>query len=271
MSLPPRPARLFADPTRLEQVLVNLLNNAAKYTERGGRIRLSAELSGEDAVVRIRDDGVGIPADLLPRVFDLFVQGDRSLDRSQGGLGIGLTLVKRLVEMHGGAVEAHSEGVRRGSEFVVRLPLARGQAAAPESGHVGGEHQAPGREGARAQAGPRRRVLLVEDNVDAASTLGDLLTMWGHDVCLAPDGEDAVRAAATFHPHVALVDIGLPGMDGYEVARRLRRVGEKLILIGITGYGQEQDRSRSLAAGFDHHLVKPPDPDILRGLLAQRE
>jgi PAS domain S-box-containing protein len=250
VSLPAAPVRFCVDPTRMEQVLVNVLNNAAKYTDPGGRIDLSAERQGDHVVLRVRDTGVGIPAELLPRIFDIFVQGDRSLDRSQGGLGIGLTLVKSLVAMHGGDVEAHSEGASAGP---AGARTAEEDAEAPSS----------------------RRVLVVEDNPDAAQTLTELLTLWGHDVAHASRGEDALALAATFRPEIALVDVGLPGMDGYEVARGLRRVSEEapapgatdLLLIGLTGYGKAEDRSRGREAGFDHHLIKPPDPDVLRRLL----
>jgi PAS domain S-box-containing protein len=266
--MPLVPLIAFVDPTRFEQVLVNLLNNAAKYTERGGNIRLSVECSGDDLVVSVRDTGVGLPADLVPRVFDMFVQGERSLDRSQGGLGIGLTMVKSLVEMHDGVVEARSEGVGMGSEFVVRVPLSpRDVAEAPAV-----ESERAPRFGKSDANAPSRRVLVVEDNPDSAETLASLLTAWGYESQFVCTGEDALKLVGSFQPHAVLVDIGLPGMDGYEVARRLRRsvpvaVPARVLLIGITGYGQEQDRRLAHEAGIDHHLVKPPDPALLRELL----
>jgi len=207
----------------------------------------------------VRDDGAGIAPDLLPRIFDLFVQEERSLARSQGGLGIGLTLVRALVERHGGTIEAESEGPGRGSEIRVLLPLI----PPPPP-----EEPAPSRE-TREPGGRPARVLLVEDNLDAAEALGELLRMWGHPVELAHDGGAALQAAREVRPEVVLLDIGLPGMDGYEVARRLRATAgmEAVRLIALTGYGQEADRRLSRLAGFDHHLVKPVDLDHLRGLL----
>jgi CheY-like chemotaxis protein len=208
------------------------------------------------------DSGVGIAPELLPDIFDLFMQADRSLDRAQGGLGIGLTLVRNLVELHGGTVEAHSAGPGHGSEFVVSLPAL---AAAPE--------------GAKASASAQTalpvlptvsaaRVLVVDDNVDAAETLADLLDLWGHPVCTVHDGAAALEQAESFQPAVVLLDIGLPGIDGYEVAQRLRRdQGYCGLLIALTGYGQDEDRRRSEEAGFDHHLTKPVDPEVLRALL----
>jgi PAS domain S-box-containing protein len=262
VTLPTESLPVEADVTRLAQVLVNLLNNAAKYTEPGGRIGLAIERAGGDVVVRVRDTGVGIPPEALPRVFDLFTQAQRTLDSAQGGLGIGLSLVKRLVELHGGSVEAHSEGPGKGSEFTVRLPLLGGAGCG-----VGNEQ--PGR---TAHPAPRarqpRRVLVVDDNRDAAETLALLLRSAGHEVCLAYDGVEALAAAEGFGPEVAFLDIGLPGLDGYEVARRLRQRPGKLLLVAVTGYGQEEDRRRAHAAGFDRHLVKPVDPTVLQELLA---
>jgi two-component system CheB/CheR fusion protein len=280
IDLPPAPVRFVGDPVRLAQVLANLLNNAAKYTDPMGRIALTAtmvvpedgngsgtETSGPAAdaepgelVIRVRDTGIGISAALLPRVFDLFEQADRSLGRSQGGLGIGLTLVKRLVELHGGRVEAHSAGTGRGSEFVVRLPLpVQAANAPPASAVVNG-----------ARAAPRRRVLVVDDNRDAAESLAALLRIQGHDVRVAGDGPKALASAEEDPPEVVFLDLGMPGMDGYEVARRMREgpTLRQAILVALTGWGQDEDRRRTRAAGFDHHLVKPADPEALEGLLA---
>jgi len=258
VTLPDEPLWLDADLTRIEQILANLLHNAAKFTAPGGRIDLEAERQGAEVLVRVRDEGAGIDPELLPRVFDLFVQGERSLARSRGGLGIGLTLVRSLVERHGGTIEAASEGPGRGSELRVRLPLL----AAPE------RREPAAAPGPAAAAGSR--VLLVEDNLDAAESLGELLRIWGHEVTMAHDGAAALRAVPEARPEVVLLDIGLPGMDGYEVASRLRATPglAGLRLIAVTGYGQESDRRRARLAGFDHHLVKPVDLDRLRALLA---
>ena len=260
VTLPPDPVVVEGDTTRLAQVVSNLLNNAAKYSEEGGHIRLTLERGLAQAVIRVRDHGLGIPADLLPRVFDLFTQGDRSLARSEGGLGIGLTLVKNLVEMHGGTVEAFSEGPGRGSEFVVLLPrLERGRG------------RRPGREAEPARVPTAsRRVLVVDDNPDAAESLALLLRVEGHEVRTAHDGPAALKAATEFQPEVIFLDIGLPRVSGYEVARQLReQLGlKKVLLVAVTGYGQEEDRRRSREAGFDAHLTKPADPAALHELLA---
>jgi signal transduction histidine kinase/DNA-binding response OmpR family regulator len=260
VTLPHAPVHLVADPTRLEQVFANLLNNAAKYTEPGGLIRLSAECRGREAVVRVRDTGIGIPPQLLPRVFELFMQAHQNLDRAQGGLGIGLTLVRTLVEMHGGRVEAHSAGPGNGSEFAVHLPLPE-EVPEPvaEANPAGPPALAP------------LRVLVVDDNRDAAESLAMLLRLDGHEVRLAHDGPAALDAAGDFRPEVVLLDIGLPGMSGHDVARRLHggHGGAPPLLVAMTGYGQEEDRRRSREAGFDHHLVKPVDPQVLRQLLAR--
>jgi PAS domain S-box-containing protein len=270
--LPEQPVHVRADSTRLEQVVVNLLNNASKYTPPGGHIGIEVERSGEEAIVRVRDDGVGIAAELLPRIFDLFVQADRSLDRAQGGLGIGLTLVKSLVEMHHGTVDVQSAGPGKGSVFTVRLPVLAARDAAVEARTASAARQVE-----RDNDTVTRRVLIVEDNPDAAETLCELLTSWGCEVRAAANGTDAFGLAAAFEPNVVLIDIGLPGMDGYEVARRLRGrprsavpdedASSPPLLIGLSGYSQETDRRRGLEAGFDYQLVKPADPGILRDLL----
>ncbi len=260
---PPQPLSVEGDPTRLAQVLSNLLNNAAKYTPEGGRICLIVERDGPQAVVRVRDSGVGIPPEMLSHIFELFSQGDPSRPSAQGGLGIGLTLVRKLTELHGGSVEAHSDGPQKGSEFVVRLPLAP---EPPEGQRPGAsEGSAP-----RAATGPAHRILVVDDNVDSAESLAMMLRLLGHDVHTAHDGPAALRAAAAFAPEMVLLDIGLPGMDGYEVARRLRTLPQVrgALLVAQTGWGQEEDRRKSREAGFDHHLVKPVDPAVLREVLA---
>jgi PAS domain S-box-containing protein len=262
VTLPREPLLVEGDATRLAQVVSNLLNNAAKYTPEGGHIGLTVEPRPGEAVVRVRDDGVGIPAELLPQVFDLFTQGDRSLARSEGGLGIGLTLVKSLVEMHGGSVEAHSDGPGQGSELVVRLPTLGRE---PAEGGEGGPSRSP--------PSGSRRVLVVDDNVDAAESLAILLRTWGHEVLTTHDGLAAVKAAEQVRPEVILLDIGLPRMDGYEVARRLRERADMrdVLLVALTGYGQEEDRRRAEEAGFDAHLTKPADPTALQRLLAGSE
>jgi signal transduction histidine kinase/BarA-like signal transduction histidine kinase len=249
-----------ADPVRMEQVLLNLLHNAAKFTEPGGRVRLWAEASRDRVTIGVSDNGVGIEGAMLPRIFDLFMQGERSLDRAQGGLGIGLTLVRRLVEMHGGAVRAHSAGPGQGTEFLVELPRADAAAAAPA------EHRPP----APTRATAPRRLLLVDDNVDAARTLSEALVGWGHEVHVAHDGPTAVQRALRLRPDVVLLDIGLPHMDGYAVAERLRAEASLsgVVLIALSGYGQAGDRDRTRAAGFRDHLVKPVDLVSLSALLA---
>lgn len=262
VSLAPEPLRVEGDPTRLEQVLTNLLNNACKYTDPGGKIRVSASLEGGEAVLRVRDNGIGIPADKLAKVFDLFVQAERRLDRSQGGMGIGLTLVRKLVELHGGAVEAFSPGVGQGAEFVVRLPTLDPQ---PERGRSDS-----GGEPSPAPTAPSRRVLIVDDNVDAADSLGLMLRLAGQEVRVAYDGPSALAVAQEFRPQVLLLDLGMPGMDGYALARRLRELPGFAggVLIALSGWGQEEDKRRSRDGGFAHHLVKPVDPAALQKLLA---
>jgi CheY-like chemotaxis protein/two-component sensor histidine kinase len=251
LELPPEPVAVEGDAVRLTQVVANLLNNAAKYSDPGGRIALEVRREADSVAISVRDAGWGIPADMLPRLFDPFTQVARHAHRAQGGLGIGLTLVKTLVELHGGSVRAHSEGEGRGSEFVIRLPLA---AAPDRDAQPQADARAPDR-----LAG--KRVLVVDDNRDAAESLGTLLRLLGAEVRVAYDGPDAVAAIATYHPAVVLLDIGMPGMDGHEVARHIRQQPalKDVVLIALTGWGQDEDRNRSRSAGFDAHLVKPAD------------
>jgi two-component system CheB/CheR fusion protein len=256
--LPSEPLILDADPVRLAQVFANLLNNAAKYTEHPGTIRLAAHREDGSVVISVVDGGIGIPAEMLPRVFEMFAQIDSARRRSQGGLGIGLTLVRDLVQMHGGSVAAHSQGSGTGSEFVVRLPLADGAAVA------------------RPRPRPKTpmlmpvRVMVVDDNQDAANSLGMVLKFLGAETHVAYDGSAALAALESFAPDFVLLDIGMPGMDGYEVARRIRQRKDSagLRLIALTGWGQEEDRRRTAGAGFDHHLIKPAEIEVLRGLMA---
>ncbi len=258
IALPSRAVRLHADPIRLAQVFENLLTNACKFTEPGGRIRLTAERQEHDVVVTVEDTGVGIPPDMLPKVFDLFTQVDGSLDRSAGGLGIGLSLVRQLVQMHGGSVEARSEGVGTGSTFVVRLPAVAEEpdAALPEPAV------------ARAATRPRR-ILIVDDNRDAAASLAGLLAIAGHETFTAHDGVDGWEAAERLRPDAMLLDIGLPKLNGYELCRRVREQpwGRDMAIVAVTGWGQAADRRRSQEAGFDAHVVKPVDHAALEALL----
>jgi PAS domain S-box-containing protein len=259
VSLPTEPLWLHADPIRLEEVMVNLLNNAAKYTPPGGHIWLSLQQERDEAVLIVRDTGMGIDPELLPHIFDLFTQAERSLDRSQAGLGVGLTVVRKLVDMQRGTVEAHSKGLGQGSEFIVRLPLLT--SVTPRSEVVIQE-----RAKRSAQSG---RVLVVDDNTDAADSIAILLGAAGHDVRVAYSSNSALQMAVEYQPDIVLLDIGLPGMDGYEVARRLRQRAElrDTKLVALTGYGQDADRQRSQEAGFDYHLVKPVDAGTLQELL----
>jgi two-component system CheB/CheR fusion protein len=260
VTLPSEPVVLDGDPTRLAQVLSNILSNAAKYTDPGGRIRLSSERRADtEVVISIRDNGVGIPPHELPTIFDMFSQADRSLERTRGGLGIGLSLAKRLVEMHGGSLSAVSEGPGRGTELIVSLPVAGGVEGAPESGK-------------REQPQPRGplRILIVDDNRDAADSLGMMLELSGYSIRTAYDGQEGLSAADEERPDVVLLDIGLPKLNGYEVCRRIRQRpwGNEVTLVAVTGWGQDQDLRRAEGAGFDRHMVKPVDPDDLMKLLA---
>jgi PAS domain S-box-containing protein len=263
--VPRRGLRLEADDVRMAQAIANLLTNAAKYTEPGGQILITAAGENDEIVVRVRDSGSGLAPEMLPHIFNMFVQGDRTLDRSQGGLGIGLTIVRSLVELHGGTVSAYSGGLGKGAEFVIRMPSLPQQLLdlpvhAPEAALRDETSRARSR---------GKRVLVVDDNTDAAETLADILHELGHVTSVAHDGPTALAQATMFKPHVALLDIGLPVMDGYELARRLREKPElrRLRLFAITGYGQESDRERSRAAGFHEHLVKPVDLTQLQDLI----
>jgi len=260
VTLPPQPVYLNADLTRLSQIVGNLLNNACKFTESGGRISLTVEQEGEQAVIRVRDNGIGIAADQLPCIFDMFVQLDVSLGRSLSGLGIGLMLVKNLVELHGGTVEAHSAGLGTGTEFVVRFPI------------MAATHQPPPTEPAVSEPtqAPRRRILVVDDNWDSATSLVMLLESSGNEMQTAHDGLEAVEAAGTFRPHVVLLDIGLPKLNGYEAARQIREQpwGKDMVLVALTGWGQEEARQKSRDAGFNGHLTKPVDFPSLEKLIA---
>jgi signal transduction histidine kinase/CheY-like chemotaxis protein len=251
LSLPEQPVWLDGDATRLAQVFSNLLNNAAKYTDSGGRIALDAQVIDGQAVISVADNGIGIPPEMLGRVFEMFAQVDKSLERSQAGLGVGLTLARRLVELHGGSIEAHSRvgGADSGSLFVVRLPLAPQPAAESEAAAQGDAQPAT----------PRYRILLADDNIDFANTLATLLRRFGHEVQVAHDGLRALDIAREFAPEFAFLDIGLPGRNGYELARALRELPAtaRSILVAITGWGQDKDRQQSAEAGFDRHLVKP--------------
>jgi signal transduction histidine kinase/ActR/RegA family two-component response regulator len=262
VSVPPEPVHVQADPARLVQVMSNLLTNAAKYTNDGGRIHVTLEATQAEVAVKVQDNGVGISEQLMPEVFELFTQGSRSADRSQGGLGLGLALVKHLVELHGGRVQAASDGPGRGSAFTLYLP----RSAQPKAREL-----APAATGAAGASG--LRMLVVDDNVDAAETLAQWLSIEGHVVLLAHDGPSALalvqRQAEALD--AAILDIGLPGMDGWELARQLRDTPQAghAMLVALTGYGQSGDRQRSAAAGIDHHLVKPADPELLRTVLRQ--
>lgn len=260
VDLPEQPLIVTGDAVRLTQVFANLLNNAAKYTNAGGQISISAHDERGVAVVTVRDNGIGIEPHLLSSVFEMFTQVDRAHRRMQGGLGIGLTFVRSLVRMHGGTVEARSEGSGTGADFVVRLPLVAARAIAATSAFPIKDF-------------PARRILVVDDNRDASDSLGELLEALGATVCVTHSGEEALAALDFFKPDTVLLDIGMPDMDGYEVARQIRSHPRHrhLLIVALTGWGQDEDRRRSKAAGVDHHLVKPPDIHTLRALLERRK
>jgi PAS domain S-box-containing protein len=258
ITLPAEPLYLDADPIRLSQMLANLLNNACKFTDPGGRITLTAAREGSSVVVSVKDNGIGIAPEKLPHIFAMFFQADRSLERSHSGLGIGLTIVHRLAALHGGTVEAHSEGVGKGSEFTLRLPCLVEKSTSEPVDVPSDDALAP------------HRILVADDNPDAADSLTTLLSMVGNDVHTARDGEEAVEAAQTFQPEVVLLDLGMPRLNGYEACRRLRQQprGAEMLLIALTGWGQQSDRRRTQEAGFDAHMVKPIDLNELMKLLA---
>lgn len=261
VTLPEKPISLHADPHRLAQVLSNLLGNAAKYTPEGGRIALLAERQGSDVLVKVQDNGIGIPQEMVDRIFEMFAQIDRPMEKNYTGLGIGLTLVKSLVQMHGGTVEVHSEGENRGSEFRVRLPILverRDEAQKPDRG----QETVPSEF--------KHRVLVVDDNKAAAELLGMVVRMLGHEVRTAGDGQEGFEVAEVFLPDVVLMDLGMPRMNGFEAARKIREQpwGQQMRLIALTGWGQAEDKQRTKEAGFDHHLVKPAEPAELQRLLA---
>jgi CheY-like chemotaxis protein len=259
MKLPDAPLWVFGDAARLRQVIGNLLTNASKYSDKDSQIIVDAFHEHDDVVIRVVDKGVGIAPELLPRVFELFIQGDQSIDRAQGGLGIGLTLVRQLVEMHNGRVEARSEGVGKGSEFIVRLPAVQERPQPPPVEP----------EPANAGTAAKRRVLIVDDNVDFADGMEMLLDHEGHEARVAHDGASAIEIARVFAPDVVLLDLGLPGMNGFETAQALRAIPEMrdVLLIAISGYAQEEDRRRSEREGFSGHLTKPVDPRQVLALL----
>jgi len=273
IALPPEPILVDADAVRMAQVLSNLLNNAAKYTEAGGHIRLAVQVEDELVVFRVRDDGIGIPTEMLSSVFDLFTQVDHSLDRSNGGLGLGLTVVRSLAELHGGSVQAASDGLGKGSEFLVRLPIWKAEetAAIDRPPCVSSPSAMSHRTTNPAPRG--RKVLVVDDNITSAQSLELLLTLEGHEVQVVHDGPSVLEAVSHHRHEIVLMDIGLPGMSGYEVARQLRQQPELggLLIVAVTGYAEDEARRLSREAGFDHHLVKPVDPDAILALLASLE
>ena len=260
LDLPAQPLPVFADPLRLAQVFTNLLNNAAKYAEPAGRIAVRVRAAAGEIAVSVADEGLGIAPEALSHIFEPFAQVDHSLERTRGGLGIGLTLARRVVELHGGRIEAHSEGLGRGSEFTVHIPLAAAGAA------QGGKSGA-----ATPDAGRALRILVADDNRDAAQTLGIVLRMSGHEVVVVHDGAEAVRVSATQQPEVAILDIGMPEMNGYDAARRIRAAdcSPRTVLVALTGWGQLAALQRARDAGFAHHFTKPVDTSALERMLAE--
>jgi len=263
IAIPPQPLTIDGDPTRLAQIFSNLLNNAAKYTPIRGSISFSAQQQDEKVVLRVKDDGCGIATEALPRIFELFTQEGRSLARAQGGLGIGLTVVRRLVQLHGGTIEASSPGLDQGSEFVVTIPLIRNLPAGPVRD---GKEEVESR-------GSTFRIALIEDNVDASESMKAVLQMMGHEVSTAFDGDAGYALIRDGHHQIVLCDIGLPGMDGYQIVARLRSEMSPPfpVMIALTGYGSPEDRMRALESGFDHHLTKPVEVEALLRLIAAQE
>jgi PAS domain S-box-containing protein len=260
VTTPSQPLYVEGDVTRLTQIVANLLDNAAKYTDPGGKVWLSAEREGDNAVIRVKDSGIGIPSEVLPRIFDMFTQAGLPLERSQGGLGVGLALVERLVLLHSGTVSAYSAGAGQGSQFTIKLPLAQAQKVpAVEQGNQ-----------SIAQPRSRCKVLVVDDNVDSVDSLAMLLRMMGHEVETASDGASGLERAGAFRPDVAILDIGLPKVNGYELAKQIRQQewSKSVVLVALTGWGQEQHRRRSEESGFNHHLTKPVEFDVLQEILA---
>ena len=259
IDLPGHPVVFEADPVRLAQIFSNLLINAAKYTTRGGHIELSATNGDGQVIVSVRDNGIGISAEMMPRIFTLFSQAQPALGRTEEGLGVGLTMVRALVDLHGGTIEARSEGIGQGSEFIVRLPV--GQVGQSPEEPMNGKSMAPSRP---------LRVLVVDDNRDAADSCAMMLKLSGHQVETAYNGTRALQVGESFRPHVVLLDIGLPDINGYEVARRIRDSawGADLPLVAVTGWGKEEDRERAYAAGFDHHLTKPVVPEAVESVVS---
>ena len=257
---PAHPVYVEGDATRLVQVVANLVDNAAKYTNAGGKIWLSVEREGDQAVIRVKDSGIGIPSEILPRIFEMFTQAGMSLERSQGGLGVGLALVERLVKLHGGTVTAYSAGEGHGSQFTIKIPVTPAPKPAAQER----------REAPRELPPKHCRILVVDDNVDSVDSLAMLLRMMGHVVETANDGQSALAKAEEFHPDVAILDIGLPKVSGYELAKQIRdrSWGKDAVLVALTGWGQEQHRRRSVQAGFNHHLTKPVEFDVLQEILA---
>jgi CheY-like chemotaxis protein len=263
VSLPDGPIFLHADPVRLEQVFSNLISNAAKYTPPGGHIRITGERRDDEVAISVKDDGIGIAPEMLPRLFEIFSQGDRALERSQGGLGVGLSLVRGLLELHGGRVEATSDGMGQGSEFTVHLPLVSGSPS---------ESITPRPRPDEGAVAVKCRVLIADDARDSADSLAVILAMKGHETHTAYDGEEAITAAARLRPDVVILDIRMPKRNGFEACRWIREQpwGKAMMLLALSGWGTEDDRRRTEEAGFDHHLVKPVAPEVLFALVAPR-
>jgi CheY-like chemotaxis protein len=264
VSTPAEPIFVDADETRLAQVIANLLNNAVKFTPRGGHIKLAVMRDGPDVAISVVDDGIGIPADMLPRVFDMFTQVDQSLEKSHGGLGIGLTIAKRLIELHHGCIEVHSPAPAKGTEFIIRLPVAMSVVSEVDRAIDAGDSSRPAR---------GRRILVVDDNRDAAHSLALMLGLMGADTRVAHDGLSALEVAENYRPDTVLLDLGMPKLNGYETCAQLRQQpwAKGILLVAITGWGNEDNRRRSREAGFDYHLVKPVDLRTLRQVLDSRE